>query len=217
MSAVRTVVIAEPWDVKQRLSELGLEESVLQYSVQRGYTAWASCTRNHPPAFGGISAWGESVCALREQLLPLGWVRLNEENLPLVVSEKGDIAISVSTADEDTGRKDGNPCTRSAKGPKTAGVVIANQELLFPEMAIPLDVKGRSTWLLLIHRDKAAREVRCELSKPISMTTEGKIDGWAERIIGCQQESATQVGFAGILKAVRSGDVRWLEARRKLG
>jgi hypothetical protein len=39
---------------------------------------------------------------------------------------------------------------------------------------------------------------------------------WAARE-GCQQESATQVGFAGILKAVRSGDVRWLEARRKLG
>jgi hypothetical protein len=121
--------------------------------------------------------------------------RLNERQglgklrLPLVLNESRTIAISVSTGTEGTGLRDGNPCTSSAKGPKTAGVVQVNQlqEFLFPEMALPskesLSATGRATWILLMHRDRDAQEVRCELSRPISMTDDGHVDGWAERII----------------------------------
>ena len=118
-----------------------------------------------------------------------GWQRRNEANLPLVISEDRKIAISISTGDRDTGRKDGKPSTRSAKGPRTVGVVHANQrqELLFPEMALPseesFNIKGQSTWILLMPRDKDAQEVRCELSRPISISEDGHVDKWAERII----------------------------------
>jgi hypothetical protein len=41
----------------------------------------------------------------------------------------------------------------------------------------------RETWILLFHRDAQAQQVRCELSRPINVNDEGKVDGWAERII----------------------------------
>jgi len=178
----------EPWDTNRRLGELGLTEAALIRAAQRGLAAWSACTENHPPVFGGLSAWGETVCALREELVSLGWERLNEANLPLVVNPDRKIAITVATGDEQTGRKDGlQPCTMSAKGPRTIAAIAANNQqiLLFPEM-LPQTViasNGRITWLLLIHRDTQARELRCELSRPMSMAPEGHVDGWAERII----------------------------------
>jgi hypothetical protein len=65
--------------------------------------------------------------------------------------------------------------------------IVANQrQLVFPEMLPPvesLNAPGRATWLLLVYRDVDAREMRCELSRPISMDSDGRVDGWAERII----------------------------------
>jgi hypothetical protein len=46
-----------------------------------------------------------------------------------------------------------------------------------------LNVPGRQTWLLLVYRNMDAREMRCELSRPISQDTERRVNGWAERII----------------------------------
>jgi hypothetical protein len=36
---------------------------------------------------------------------------------------------------------------------------------------------------LLIHRDRVARELRTELSRPVSMGEDGRVDAWSERII----------------------------------
>lgn len=181
-------VFVESWDVNRRLAELGLSESDLLEPAERGFSAWASCTANHPPAIPGLLAWGETVCALRERLIPLGWERKDESNWPIVINKSGTIALSVATGNEDTGRKDNDPLTASAKGPRTVDAVVANQRqlVMFPEMLPPkesLKDRGRATWLLLLHRDMDAREMRCELSRPISMDDDGRVDGWAERII----------------------------------
>ena len=182
-------VYSDEWDVNRRLADLGLEEASLIRAVQRGLAAWASCTENHPPVFGGLSAWAETVCALREELVPRGWERSNDANLPLVVNGNGTVAISVATGDEETGMKEGAPCTSSAKGPKTALAILENlgQGVLFPSQMLPpaeiVNASGRATWILLMYRDKKERQVRCELSRPISMAEEGHVDGWAERII----------------------------------
>jgi hypothetical protein len=39
------------------------------------------------------------------------------------------------------------------------------------------------TFLLLMHRDAQAQEVRCELSRPIHMDEDSRVSGWIERII----------------------------------
>jgi len=120
-------------------------------------------------------------------LTPNKWRRLNESNLALVVNQDGTIAISVATGTEQTGKPDVIPQTSSPKGTKTAGAVQVNgQGILFPEWAKALEeslAKGRATWIFLIYRDKETREIRCELSRPISMTADGYVNGWSERII----------------------------------
>ncbi|HEV3208809.1 MAG TPA: hypothetical protein VGY91_00980 [Chthoniobacterales bacterium] len=178
-----------PTERPTRLSDLGLNEGMLLQAVQQGQGSWVSCTSNHPPLYRGIAAWAETVSGLREQLLPLGWRRVEQGNLPLTVSEKGNIAITVSTGDEQTGRVDGSPCTRSSKGPRTKSAVTANalQLKLFGDIPIcPEDlesINGQMTFILLFHRDTTENEIRCELSRPIKMNVEGQVAGWAERII----------------------------------
>jgi len=178
-----------PIDLASRLAELGLEEEILLQAVQRGQAAWANCTANHPPLYRGISAWAETVSALRELLLPKGWKRSEQGNLPLTVDEAGKLAITVSTGDEQTGLSEGSPCTKSSKGPRTAIAVEVNalQLQLFGDIRLrPEDlesINGQMTWILLFHRDLAASELRCELSRPVNMNVDGQVDGWAERII----------------------------------
>jgi hypothetical protein len=129
------------------------------------------------------------VCALREYLVP-AWERCDDNNYSLAVNAEGTVAIAVATGDEDTGRTDGEPTTKSSKGPATAEAVTSNQTqfelpLIFPPVQVPArpaeTAEKRMTWILLVHR--AVGEVRCELSLPTSMGADGRVDGWRERII----------------------------------
>lgn len=175
-------------DVDNRLAELGLEETRIAEIVRRGYVAFASCTPNDPPLFPGFSAWASTVRGLREYLLP-EWERSDENNYSLVINPAGTIAIAVATGDDGTGRLDATPTTKSSKGPSTVEAVASNQlqldlPFVFPPLeapARPAADKQRMTWILLVHR--AQGEVRCELSLPSSMGTDGRVDRWEERII----------------------------------
>ncbi len=181
-------------EVEKRLNQLGITEQLLLDAVGKGFLAWLNCTPNHPPAFPGILAWGESNCGLRESLLPLGWERHNDRNLPFTVNRETGIALTASSGDECTGIESMVPRTRNPKGVTTRDAVSSNRAQLglFSEMDTPSeDVVGAvvgavnewATWLLLTYRDTSAREVRCELSRPVNIGIDGRVDGWAERII----------------------------------
>lgn len=183
------VVRHERGDVAQRLAALRLEEEALKDAVRRGQLAFISCTANHPPQFPGMAAWAETVRALREYVVPLDWQRSNDNNYALVVSPDGRMAIAVATGNDGTGRADATPSTNARKGPSTSDAVAANQ-LRFtfmderPARTARPSADGdetRTTWILLIHR--AASEVRCELSLPISIGEDGHIDAWRERVL----------------------------------
>jgi hypothetical protein len=178
------VLRQEPGDVRGRLDELGLEEEPLKDAVRRGQLAFLNCTPNHPPPFPGMSAWAETVCALREYVIPLGWQRSNDNNYALSVDPEGCIAIAVATGNDCTGRADATPSTNARKGPSTLEAIAVNQ-LRFSfmdERPVSSDrTNHRATWILLIHR--AVNEVRCELSLPISIADDGHIDAWRERIL----------------------------------
>ena len=86
--------------------------------------------------------------------------------------------------------------TRNPKGVTTRDAVSSESECsvlaFFPRWDTPSeDVVGPvvgavnewATWLLLTYRDTSAREVRCELSRPVNIGIDGRVDGWAERII----------------------------------
>jgi hypothetical protein len=189
-SLMDAAVFASPLDSKTRLAELGLEERHLLEPARRGLLAWASCTPNHPQLFPSFYAWAQTVAALREGLLPLGWQRSEEAGLALVVNPSGSMAISVATGDEATGRAEDHPSTKSSKGPKTVDLITINkyQASLFPRDDYLSEnlkaLKDRTTWILLFCRDTVARELRCELSRPIAMDPEDRrVDEWLERII----------------------------------
>lgn len=132
------------------------------------------------------------MATLRDQLVPEGFEVVNDDNLPLTVNVESGIAIAVSSGDENTGRHDANPATKTGKGPRTIRAVSHNLERqmsLFDILeevetfAVPPDTEGRETWVLLVHRDVTALTVRMELSRPIGLDTDNKVNDWAERII----------------------------------
>lgn len=173
-----------PSDVVARLAQLGLVESDLRDPVHQGMLALSECTPNDPPLIPGITAWGRVVRSLREGLILKGWSRSDEGNYSLVISPEGTIAIATATGDEYTGDPLANPATKSIKGPRTQSAVEFNSQqlVLFPDFQPPASGDdGKATWILLQHFDNVKKEVRIELSLPVSYS--GRVDGWAERII----------------------------------
>lgn len=186
---MKTNVFSKPEESRDRLSELGLDAAIFTQAIQRGQAIAAGYTPNHPAICRGISQWGEVVAAIREQLLPREWARMDDDNYALTVNPTRTIAISVSTGDEFTGIADATPSTSSTKGPRTADAVIVNalQLNLFGNVPLkPEELKGSNgvmTWILLFRRDVTAQETRFELSRPVKMDSDGHVIVWAERII----------------------------------
>jgi hypothetical protein len=188
MAAEAYSILTEPWDVNRRLAEMGLTEDILARAGQKGLSAWASCTGNHPLNYPGIASWAEAIRSLGEDLAVDGWSRVDISGQPLIMNRDGSIALTVASGDENTG-KNGSlpPRTKASKGPRTVEAVEANA-YLFPYMeedriAQIERVRNRRTWLLLMYRDLVSGELRCELSCPITMDVDRHIDGWSERII----------------------------------
>lgn len=184
---MRTVLHDDRIATTVALRVLGLSEGVLREAAMQGYLARTNCTANHPPMYPSFVAWGEAVRALREQLLPLGWTRRDENNYPRTVHPGGRIAIAIAAGNEATGMPNESPTTSSAKGPSTVAAVELNRlqyclPFLEPELRTADDDESHlTTWLLLIHH--AAEEIRSELSLPFEIGADGRINGWRERII----------------------------------
>lgn len=185
---MNTVLHSDPISAQNALSRLGLDERSLLEAAMQGYLAKTNCTANHPPLFASFVAWGETVRALREQLVTKGWTRNDDRNYSRIVHPDGDIAIAIATGDESTGNPNCSPCTKSAKGPSTVDAVEVNRaQAWLPGMEPASQLRGEQeenqpvTWLLLVHH--AANEIRCELSLPFDMGSDSRIGAWSERIL----------------------------------
>jgi hypothetical protein len=166
-------------EVRTALRELGLESDILREAILRGEVARDSCTANDPPSAPGFDAWARTVRALREILIPRGWSRNDDINLSTIVSPNGSFAITVATGDEGTGRVEADPKTKYPKGPATEAAVNRNQLRLFAVDESTAEMQ--LTWMLLRRRD--GESVLSELSLPASMTEDGQVEEWLERII----------------------------------
>lgn len=174
------------FDARRRLTELGISVEALQLAINAGQVARRTCTDNDPPFIPGTEAWRFVVRTLREQLLPLGWRKIDPGNYSLVVNEKRNINIVVATGDKFTRVYPGTPKTRSLKGLYTEAAIVRNKvegdlfpETLTDEVRIAATILGRPTWILLIHITD--EECRAELSYP-DQIEEKQITSWSERI-----------------------------------
>lgn len=181
-----TVLFDNSYKISNRLEQLGVSESALREAVNQGHLQRSRLTENHPANFHGLVMWGDSVAGLRDQLRPLGWGRKDRGSFALTVHEELGIAIQVMSGDEATGVHYLHPTNRSKKGPNTVEAVEANQQMeLFESLLIEQQgsVDENQTWVLLHHTDYRAREIRMEFSRPTSISHDGKVLEWAERII----------------------------------
>lgn len=173
-------------DVAARLDLMGLTVEPLVHAARRWYLSWANFTANHPPFAIGIAAWMEAVAALREGLLPVGWMRSDEKNYALVVHPDGSMAINIASGDAGTGIPTASVSNKAPKGISTADAISVNQvqlelDLPVPDMPHVRGDEGPLTWFLLLHRSND--EVRCELSLPSQLSVDGRITRWQERIM----------------------------------
>lgn len=177
-------------EVATRLEQLGASGAAIREAVNQGYLQRERLTANHPIIYHGLNMWGETVAALREQLLPQGWRRQDIGSYALTVHEERNLAIIVASGDENTGNPDEFPSNNSKKGRNTVEAVEANRQLeLFENLPVVSgggdlsSTDDRPTWVLLHYTDVALREIRLELSRPLNMDMSGKFTEWAERII----------------------------------
>jgi hypothetical protein len=167
-----------------KLAELGLTVEVIERVVRRADAEASMCTALDPPIMEGMTRWARTTRFLREELIPQGWRFDNPRNLPRTIHSSGEFAIVASTGDDLTGLLDALPATKYLKGAATARAVEINEQLTLDFGDFELsegDGAGEIlTWLLMYHADED--EFRVELSLPDAIV-DGRITGWAERII----------------------------------
>jgi hypothetical protein len=180
-------VVRVQQDATDRLAELGLDPTILRRAVEAGEMAGDACTDLDPPGFRGYTQWGVCTRELRLGLAPLGWTRVNRQNLPLAVSPDGLMCITVATGDPATGIENATPQTKNPRGRVTQAAIMENagQLSLFDGLerlhAVADSEPSTLTWILLFHRDGDV--IRCELSLPRAWDQEGRPSAWAERIV----------------------------------
>lgn len=168
-------------DASSRLEELQLSLEDVLYAVGFGEAAANSCTKNDPVTLSGMLRWGRTLRGLRDRCGRNGWKLSRSGGLETIVSPCGKRAIAVTTGNANTGLGPA-PKSKYPKGPTTESAVSSNEQLwLFPPER-PAKVDGqRQTWILLL--SPGEEQVFCELSLPVSIGSDGRIDGWLERII----------------------------------
>lgn len=181
--------IAEPRTFAEHadaeLAAFGLTTAVLHESVEAGGIAFRACTGNHPATARGFYFYAETVRALRELLSEQGWLSESDGNIEYVTHPGRGLRIFVLAGDSATGHPGAQLHSRRSRGPRGRVAVHRNQ-LVIDLPGFSADVASTSvhgTWALVHHVDTDAQEVRCELSLPVSVGADGRVEGWLRRIM----------------------------------
>lgn len=170
---------------------LGISPEDLRAVALQCYRSAASAGPLQPKGSDGTLAWIFGTEALRQQMLPKAWKLADPSNQPRVVSPDEKHAVTVACGDANTGNPYGKPLTRNKRGNRTTRSVHYNvmQTDLFPvarksRQMFTEDAQAEQTlWILLFHVDVENRTVHYELSRPINIGENGKVDDWNPRFI----------------------------------
>ncbi len=186
-------LIHEDSDAVARLAALGLTVDDLLSSLMAGDAEARAWTEAAPPNMRGMARWGRTNEALR--LGPArkseDWTYKNPRNLPLTINESIGVAIVATSGDGWTGNRKGLPSTKYAKGVAVVEAVEHNEQLaLFSDVgaevgkalgAVGATSNGLKTWIYLYR--VTPEGIFSELSLPETISDDGYIDRWRERII----------------------------------
>jgi hypothetical protein len=171
------------------MNDLGFELEWFDEIGQRVLTSFLQATPNDAANVAGTYAYLAAVRAVRDILCTNGWEKQREHNLELTVLTEREIVLLVSSGDKYTGHESYKPHTKNPKGTQTQKVVDQNyRQRLFPwekiEPKACMSLDKATTWILLYHIDTKNKEIRMEVSLPISFDIhEFKVNGWEKRVI----------------------------------
>jgi hypothetical protein len=174
---------------EEMLAAIGITAADLNATVVQIYRAFAAVGPLHPKGFSGTNSWADGTQAIRATMVPKGWKIADPNGQPRIVSPGGRYAITVSSGNPNTGNPNKTPQTKNSKGSQTSRSVAYNsrQGELFvnepQENVISVAAEEQMLWFLLYYVDIEGKEVRYELSCPITVGDNDKVDGWAVRII----------------------------------
>ncbi|MDP9864037.1 MULTISPECIES: hypothetical protein [Streptosporangium] len=174
-----------------RLAQLGLKVEEIHAALNAGVGESRTWSEDAPVAMAGMARWGRINEHLRISKSKHEWRAENPRNLPLTIHPTGAFAIVATTGDAQTGSKTGAPpTTKYAKGATYQKVVQDNGQVQLP-LFVDAEVgpvlhdiaaeQPRATWVLLYYVTE--RAVFVELSLPGSITEQGYVDYWRERIL----------------------------------
>jgi hypothetical protein len=169
-------------DVLAALGGGGLDRSILSNALLYGEAEGRTCTEDDPGILTGVVRWGRPIRYLRETLRPKRWRREEPKSLPLVVSPDRSVAITVSSGNEQTGNPRASFAgTKWPKGKMLQDWVDPSRQLGLGELVSEEDAEERpELWILLVRR--TPNEVISELSRPTSVTPEGRLRFGGDRM-----------------------------------
>jgi len=170
-------VLSNTHDVDYRLAQLGLSRGLIWSAIDRAAVAHAFAPSHGFRGNANYRAADDGIHALRTTPSDAGWHEYNFLGIPCAINRDENIAISVTTGDENTGvLTDDDPATVTIKGPSTT--VAAGQ---LDYSSTDSQTYGIDYFVLLGFW--AGDETRCELSRPKIQDNQGRISGWGERIL----------------------------------
>lgn len=174
---------------EEMLATIGITAGDLQATIMQVYRAFSAVGPLHPKGFSGTYGWADGTQAIRAIMMPKGWTMADPNGQPRIISPGGRYAITVSSGNAHTGNPNKTPQTKNSKGAQTTRSVAYNsrQGELFDsepqQNVIPVGTTEQMLWFLLFYVDLEGGEVRYELSYPINVGDNNKVDAWATRLI----------------------------------
>jgi hypothetical protein len=168
------------------LGAFGLSAALLHEALEAGAIAFRACTASHPVTARGYYFYAETVRALREILAEHGWTPESDGNIEYVFHAGRSLRMFVLAGDGATGHAEAHLRSRRSRGPHGRQAIHRNQLVMdLPGLSASGAGDGATTgaWALVHHVDVEAQEVRCELSLPVSIGTDGRVEGWHRRIV----------------------------------
>jgi len=179
-------IYESPAAAASRLAEIGVAIEALQRAIADGHAKRIATSENNAPQMFGTYAWAQTLCTLRDELLPRGWRKADPSNFSLTINDARKINIVVESGDKFTRRAHASPRTKSIKGLYIEAVALRNrlETDMFPdtvaeELRRIAALLEYQTYILLIHITD--NSYVAELSLP-DVVDGNQIVSWKERI-----------------------------------